>query len=486
MDDNGDIRLDRSLTARLAANTIVQGAGILASAAIGFFTFVAVTRGLGPQAFGDFTAAMVFLFIPVVIADIGFSTAVLREISAAPDRTERAMRASLPFRAFVSAGVVMLAAAIGVVLPLNDRTTIAILIGAIGSFLTLMTLALLPVLQAQLRMHWAVAGNVTGRLVTLGATLGALALDLGFKSIVVAQVVGIAVTFVVHLFAVGRTVRLSPVVDREYWRSLVAGSIVIGLAIGLSQIYFRVDTVLLALFRSSEEVGLYGAAYKFIELAQFMAAAVAVSMFPPLASFVASGDPRAYDLMQKSFDVLLAGAVFLFVLMLAFPHEIITVSAGSDYRDGATALQLLAPYVLFGFVNAGLWRGLLAAERDWMLLATALAVLILNVALNLALIPTYGYKAAAVISVVSEAAILVPIAWAVRRDRLLPGLRYAPLVVVAGLAMALVAWLVPGPALVAGGLGTALYAAILLAVPGTVNEVARSLLPGLRRRSAAT
>jgi O-antigen/teichoic acid export membrane protein len=470
------------LTARLATNTIVQTLGILGSAAIGFFTFVAITRGLGPEAFGDFTAAMVFLYIPVVVADIGFSAAVLREISAAPERTERAMRASLPFRAAVSGGTVGLAAGIGVALPLNDRTTDALLIGAIGSFLTLMTLALLPVLQAQLRMHWAVAANMAGRLVTLGATLGALGLDLGFKSIVWAQVVGIAVTFVLHLLAVSRTVRIRPVVDTDYWRNLVVGSLVIGLAIGLSQIYFRVDTVLLALIQSSEQVGLYGAAYKFIELSQFMAAAVAVSMFPPLANFVATGDPRAGPLVQKSFDVLVAGAVFLAILMLAFPEDIITYTAGPDYVDAAVALQILAPYVLFGFVNAGLWRVLLARKRDRTLLGMSATVLVVNVALNLVLIPIYGYKAAAAVSVVSEALILVPIVLAVRRDGFLPNLGYARLVAVAAGAMAIVAWFVPGPALVVGALATAVYAAILLAAPGTINEVARSLLPALGRR----
>jgi O-antigen/teichoic acid export membrane protein len=476
------VKPERSLTVRLATNTIVQTLGILGSAAISFFTFVAITRGLGPEAFGDFTAAMVFLFIPVVIADIGFSASVIREISAAPERTERAMRASLPFRAVVSAGTVGLAAVIGVALPLNERTTDALLIGSIGSFLTLMTLALLPVLQAQLRMHWAVAGNMAGRLVTLGATLGALGLDLGFKSIVWAQVVGIAVTFVIHLVAVSRTVRIRPVIDTEYWRNLVLGSLVIGLAIGLSQIYFRIDTVLLALLTDSEEVGLYGAAYKFIELSQFTAAAVAVSMFPPLANFVATGDSRAMPLVQKSFDVLVVGAVFLAVLMLAFPEDIITYTAGSDYSDAAAALQILAPYVLFGFVNAGLWRVLLARNRDRTLLGMSATVLVINVALNLVLIPEYGYKAAAAVSVVSEALILVPIVVAVHRDGFLPNLGYARLVAVAAGAMALVAWLLPGPAVVVGALASAVYAAILLAAPGTINEVARSLLPALGRR----
>ena len=50
------------LGARLAANSAIQIAGSGLASAISFFTFVAITRGLGPEAFGDFTAAMVFLF----------------------------------------------------------------------------------------------------------------------------------------------------------------------------------------------------------------------------------------------------------------------------------------------------------------------------------------------------------------------------------------------------------------------------------------
>jgi O-antigen/teichoic acid export membrane protein len=467
----------RSLTARLATNTIVQAGGSLLAAGIGFFTFVAMTRGLGPEAFGDFSAAMAFLFIPVAIADVGLSAAVLREISASPDRTEPAIGASVPLRALVSGGILVLAVGIGVALPFNDRTTTAVLIGSVGSFMALMTLALLPVLQAQLRMHWAVAGNLAGRLVTLGATLGALGIGLGFEAIVWAHVIGLGVTLLAHAVAVSRSVSLRPVVDPEYWRSLVVGSLVIGLAIAISQIYFRIDTLLLALMRSSEEVGLYSAAYKFIELAQFTAAAVAVSMFPPLANFIARGDPRARELVQKSFDVLIAASVLAGLLMLAFPEEIITFTAGADFHDAAPALQLLAPYVLFGFVNGVLWRVLLASERDWTLLWVSLAVLGLNVALNLALIPEYGYKAAAVVSVLSEALILVPIALAVRRDGLLPDLSYAPLVCLAGAVLAAILWFVPGPAAVVGLLGSVVYGVILVVAPGTVREAARSLLP---------
>ena len=47
--------------------------------------------------------------------------------------------------------------------------------------------------------------------------------------------------------------------------------------------------------------------------------------------------------------------------------------------------------------------------------------------------------------------------------------------------MVLAALLVPGPAVIAAAVASVTYAAILLVAPGTVNEVARSLVPALGR-----
>jgi len=219
---------DSSLTVRLAANTLVQAVGTVAASLVGFFTFAAITRGLGPDAFGDFTAATVFLLIPVVLADVGLSAALLREISADPARTESAMRAALPLRALTAVGTVAIGVAVGLAAPFNDQTKVAILISSVGAVLTIMTFALQPVLQAQLKMHLAVAANLAGRVVTLVLTLAVLAAGLGFKSVVAAQVAGIAVTFLLHLVAVALIVPLWPVIDTRYWRRLVGGSVALG------------------------------------------------------------------------------------------------------------------------------------------------------------------------------------------------------------------------------------------------------------------
>src|SRR6266540_1271699 len=115
--------------ARVATNTVVQVGGGVLQALISLGTFAAVTRYLGPSAYGDLAAATVFLFIPTVLADVGLSAAVLREISAAPERLRSAIRGSVSLRVAVSLVVVMAAVGLAFALPFSDRTRTAVLIG---------------------------------------------------------------------------------------------------------------------------------------------------------------------------------------------------------------------------------------------------------------------------------------------------------------------------------------------------------------------
>jgi O-antigen/teichoic acid export membrane protein len=478
-----DLSPGSGLSVRLAANTLVQLLGSALASLISFATFVAMTRGLGPEAFGDFTAATAYLVIPTVVADIGLSTGVLREISARPERTEPAMRAAVPLMALVGLAVVLAAIAAGLALPFTHQTKVAIVIASAGALFTIMTFAVQPVLQAQLKMHWAVAATVAGRLVTFGLTLGALSTGFDFAGVVAAHSIGIAVTLALHVVAVATIISLRPVFDVRYWRRLAGGSFVLGLAIAISLIYFRVDAMLLALVRPAEEVGLYGAAYKFIELAGLVVTAAAASIFPPLTRFAASGDTeRARALVQQAFDALLAAAAPLAVAMIAFSEEIVVWTAGTAFREGGVALALLAPYVLVFFANGVLWRILIATNRDRALLTMAVAVLAVNVVLNLVFLPIYGFKAAAVIAVASEVAIAVPIALIVRAQGLLPSANYVAIIAAAGLAMVAVILLLPASAAVRAAVSAAVYIVVILALPGTARDVViGELMPAAAR-----
>lgn len=467
---------------RLATNTIVQIGGSFAASAVGLLTFVAVTRGLGATDFGVLTTALVYLTIPVVLADVGLATVVVRDISARPEHTASAMQAAVPLRALVSAVAVGFAVALAYALPFSPDTHDLIAIGALGSYLTLMTQGLSPVLQAQLKMHWAVLSTVVGRLATFGLTLAVLAAGGGLGSVMVASVAGIGATFVLQLIVVARIVSLRPSFDFAYWRVLLKGSIAIGLALAVAQIYFRIDVLLLAAFRDSAEVGLYGAAVKLLELSELVAAAIGISVFPLLARFVQVDRPRAATLYQRTFDLLVAAAVPLVVVMTLTATPVIVFISGEDYREAGDALRLLAPYVLLSFVTGLSWRALIAYGEDWALFRLATGILALNVILNLIAIPEYGFRGAAATTILCElTGVFASLVLLKRRHGLLPSLRYGLAVLPAAALMAVVLLAVPGPIVVRAALAGAAYTATLLLLPGTVREIAvHSLLPGAR------
>jgi O-antigen/teichoic acid export membrane protein/glycosyltransferase involved in cell wall biosynthesis len=477
------------LAVRLAANSIVQIGGSALAAAISFFTFVAMTRGLGPDSYGDYVAATSFLFLPIVLSDLGLATTVLRDISARPEETEAVMRRSVPLRAALSAIAVAVMVLFGLVIPFGEQTKLAILIWSVGAWATLMNVAVLPVLQAQLRMHWAVAANVVGRTVSLGLTLGALEADLGFSGVVWAQVIGVVVTFLFDLVVVRQLVPLTPIVDLAYWRTLVRSSIVIGLAIGLGQVFFKVDGVILALVRPAEEVGFYGAAYKFLEVSDLVVAAIALSVFPMLTHYIATGSESFRPLVQRTFDILLAAATAVSLLFLLFAEQLVVVSSGREFEAGADALRLLAPYPMLFFVNALMWRVLIAAAHDRVLLKIAVSVLTLNIALNVALLPPYGFRAAALTAVASEVVSITASAIVLRRRLgFLPSLGYGWAIGLAAMAMVTVALLLPGPWPLAAAAALVAYGLVLVVLPGSLRQglaqVRRELRPAVADEEA--
>jgi O-antigen/teichoic acid export membrane protein len=466
--------------ARLASNTIVQAVGIPLQSLVSLGTYAAITRYLGPSAFGDYTTASVFLLIPVAFADIGLSAIVVREISAVPERADAVLRASYSLRLIISAVAVAATVGTSFVLPFDHRARVAILIMAFGAFLSLVNLSVMPILQVQLRMQWAVFANLAGRFVTLVATLAVLALGLGFKAVVVANVIGLAVILVVGVYAARSAYTLRPSIDVAYWRRFLKASLVLGLGLAITQVYFRVDTVLIALLRPAAEVGLYGAAYKFIELTQGLAYTVFVSMFPALSAFAARGDSRFASLAQKGFDVVLAAALPLTIGMVFAARPLLEATAGDRYGAAAGVLQILAFYPLLAFVDGLLWRILIASHQERTLLIIGVSILTLNIALNLIFIPLYGYRAAAVTSIGSEAfSLAIGIVAVRRRVGFLPRLDYLPAVVFAGVVMTAVMFALPVERLVAAVVGGILYVVVLVLLPGTVRLTVRELVEAL-------
>lgn len=170
----------------------------------------------------------------------------------------------------------------------------------------------------------------------------------------------------------------------------------------LSVLLTRTDTIMIGYFRPSLEVGLYSAAYP---LAQGMLVVLGSFGFVylPLASRLDADDRRGeidtiYTLTTKWIYVVTFPAFLAFV---AFPADVLGIVFGAEYTDAWLAMMILS--VGF-FTNAAVGRNRetvsALGHTQYIFYANGIAF-VLNVALNLLLIPVYGYHGAALTSAIS-------------------------------------------------------------------------------------
>ncbi len=169
-----------------------------------------------------------------------------------------------------------------------------------------------------------------------------------------------------------------------------------------------IDTLMLTSFRSLEEVGIYNVALPSAMAFLFFSSSIASVAFPLFAELWTRQDKKrladGVRLLHKYTFILAAPLV---LMVFAFASAFLKVFFGEVYAAGAHALQILLIGVLL-FIVAGINHSIIAATGNPKAVTKIVfAAALLNVAINLLLIPRFGIEGAALATAVSYAAALL-------------------------------------------------------------------------------
>jgi O-antigen/teichoic acid export membrane protein len=457
-----------SVVRRVAWNTAAQGIGKAAILAIGLASVVVTTRYLGASDYGKVALAFAFIQMLGVLADVGLLTVVVREISRDTESTDRLVGNALVLRLALSLVTLALAAIASLLLPWDTEVRVAILIAGVPFVLGLVNSALVAVFQARLRMDRAAVADVLGRAASFVALVIVVTLDLGFYAVVATAAAGAAVTLAVTWTLVHREASPAPRAERAVWRSLLVTALPVGAALAVSEIYFRLDTLLISAYRSYDEVGLYSLSYRIVELIAILPAIVMTSVFPLLSRYLRDRRDLAERTIDAAGDLFVAVGVPIAAGGLVVAPELVRVVGGDEFAGAADPLRLLLFAVALAFVSGLFGHALIAGGRQASALRLGLAALAFHLVLNLILVPPYGIEAAAAVGVGSEVLLVAGGLFLVRRELgLRPHFALLWRVVVSAAVMGGVLALVDDwPLAVLLALGVVLYAAALWALGG--------------------
>ena len=176
----------------------------------------------------------------------------------------------------------------------------------------------------------------------------------------------------------------------------------------LSIVILQMDTLMLGYFKTPDIVGLYNAAHPISQLITVFLLSL-VFVYVPIASQLYSKNlmgeiRRNYAILTKW---IFSATLPFFLLIFLFPHAVLNVFFGSAYVQASVALRILA---LGMFIHVFLGPNaatLVVIGRTKLNMMDDLIGAVMNVVLNIFLIPTLGITGAAIASALSLATLNV-------------------------------------------------------------------------------
>ncbi|MEX0749365.1 MAG: flippase [Dehalococcoidia bacterium] len=392
----------------VARNSIVQLAGRGITMAVSLGTLSLLARYLGPEDFGKYQFVIAFLLL-VNVSDFGVATLAVRHLATSERDADDLMGNVVVVRSVLAACSTGIAIGIAFLVGYPAEIKAAIAVAALSFPLMIAAGAYNATFAANLRMEFATIGNVAQAVVTLVCMLLVVANGSWLIGLLFAYNAGVLVNSVICVYFARRYVRPRFTFDQAYSLRLLREAAPLGLAVLIITAYGRLDVLLLRAFTDDEVVGYYGFAYRIVDLAFPLSFFFVGSVFPLLSGYFAEGRHAEFrSLYARACDVLSIAAVGVVTMIVLFASPIVHVIGGAEYAPAVVSMQVLVGAVALIWLSNLADHGLIAIGRQGALLWIALGGLVVNVGSNLVLIPLYGAEGAAIATVMTEIAVLIP------------------------------------------------------------------------------
>lgn len=355
-----------------------------------------VARYLGPHLFGLFNYTLVIATLLSIPVELGLDAVVKREILKYPQNTS-ALLGTTFFLKIVMSSLILIGLNVfcHTALPSNTQRSLLLILGWVVWSQVFLTFDLW--FQAKILSRYTVLARNIALFIASFLRLGAIfmyASILSFAWIYIGEIFlfGTLLGFFYHQLA-GPFKNLR--VDLSLIRSLIKESWPIIFSSVATILYMRIDQIMLGWISGDTAVGIYSAAVKMSEVFHFIPLAFSISLFPNLFKNHDVDLSITRQKWQTFYDMNIMAAYGIIFLGLLFAKKVILVLFGEAFSGSASILIVHLWSCIFIFL--GLARAnyiVIHVYHKFAFFSTCFGML-LNIVLNLYLIPLYeGYGAA--------------------------------------------------------------------------------------------
>ena len=371
---------------------------------VGFFVGVWIVRYLGPEQFGLLSFATAFVGLLGAFATLGLQSIVVRDIVRNPDCAPETLGTTAILQ-LIGGTAAYLIVLIAIAYLRPDDAIVRSIVAILGSTMLLKA--------SEISVYWfeskvlskytvwvqngifLVFATVKVVLILQQASLIAFVWTMLAEAVVVAIILlGVMSKYGLLLTKLLINIKSAKSLLKDSWPLLLSGIAV--------TIYMKIDQIMLGHMIGVEAVGIYSAALRISEVWYFIPMTIVASTFPAILESKKRSDKQYYARLQKLFDLMVVISVGLALPTTFLSTSIVTLLFGETYGDAGMILSIHIWAAVFVFLGAASSKWYIAEGRQVLSLQRTVIGAIINIALNLLLIPNYGGTGAALATLISQ------------------------------------------------------------------------------------
>lgn len=391
----------------LFKNTFWLSLSMSVNKLLGLILLIYAARILGATEYGKFNFALAFVSLFVIFHDFGLPTIITREFAREKEKKEDIYSIlSLKILLGLGAFVLILLSSFFITPDPDIRKLILILVlfSLINGFITIFY----AFFQARQKMEYQSWLEILQVLLIFSSGLYVLFKFPSVENLSYAYLFSalLALIFVLFFFHF-KVFHLKVAWQKSVWRKFLIMSWPLALTGLFGLLYSYTDSVMLGYWGMLTETGWYNAAYKIVMATLIPMGLISGSFYPVLSKFFKESKEKLQKTWDYQLEIMIFLALPLMVGGIVLASKIIYFFYPSDFSPSVLAFQILILTAGLIFLNRPFNDVMIACNQQkktfWITLFGALV----NIILNLILIPKYSLYGAAVATVITYVLVLI-------------------------------------------------------------------------------
>jgi O-antigen/teichoic acid export membrane protein len=224
--------------------------------------------------------------------------------------------------------------------------------------------------------------------------------NLGIAGVFWAHILTAIIGFLYILFSLKKQVKINLKQDFLFIKKTMIKAWPFALGVLFTNIYFHFDTILISFIHGEYYVGLYSIGYTLYRFLLNMLSIFTITFFPVIARYAYKKNLN--KVVSSLTYVILSFSIPLTIGGIFLSKQIISFAFGKQYLNGIVPFNIILVFFLISSVKVIFVYLLYNRHYEKFVLKFKIYATIINVLLNILVIPVYGIVGAAITTVISE------------------------------------------------------------------------------------